>query len=57
MKLLDRLTEKTIDTRQLASMGTVTAQRYVLQEDWEYQGKKNIPQGSIFVVMALQLWR
>jgi len=48
MKLLDRLTEKTIDTRQLASMGTVTAQRYVLQEDWEYQGKKNIPQGSIF---------
>ena len=48
MKLLDRLTEKTIDTRQLASMGTITAQRYVLQEDWEYQGKKNIPQGSIF---------
>ena len=27
MKLLDRLTEETIDTRQLASMGTVTAQR------------------------------
>jgi hypothetical protein len=48
MKLLDRLTEETIDTRQLASMGTITAQRYVLQEDWEYQGKKNIPQGSIF---------
>ena len=48
MRLLDRLTEQTIDTRQLASRGIVTAQRYVLQRDWEYQNKKVIPQGSIF---------
>ena len=48
MKLLDRLTRQTIDTRQLASKDVFTAQRYVIQQDWEYQSKKFILQGSIF---------